>query len=100
MCVCVCVFLRTVEKKGHSLFHLQCPQGWRGGDAVSVVMRVTCRWAEERRNLNLCFFQADSFLLLSVTVGLFKGEGEDAEVAAELLYLVIKKTTTTLFYMS
>lgn len=41
--------------------------------------------------LNLCSFQADSFFLLSVTVGLLQREGEDVEVVAELLHLEMEE---------
>lgn len=44
MCVHVvslCVF-RECGKKCHSPFHLRHPHGWRGGDAVSMGIRVKC----------------------------------------------------------
>lgn len=41
--LCLYVCLETVEKESHGQFHLRRPHGWRGGDAVSAVMRVTCR---------------------------------------------------------
>ena len=45
----------------------------------------------EKRNLDLCFLQADSLLLLSVAVGLFQREGEDVEVVTQLVDLGEKK---------
>ena len=45
----------------------------------------------EKRNLDLCFLQADSLLLLSVAVGLFQREGEDVEVVTQLVDLGKKK---------
>ena len=56
---------------------------------------MKCRFVTEKRNLDLCFLQADSLLLLSVAVGLFQREGEDVEVVAQLVDLEKKHKTNS-----
>lgn len=86
--VCVCASVGTFGdwEKGPELIALARSSWIKRGDAVSLEMSVKCRsvvgWG-----LDLRFCQADSFLLLSVCVGLCQGEGLNVEVVAELLDL-------------
>lgn len=75
-----------LEIKACSPLHLRCPHGAER-DVVSLEMSGKCRLAKDGRSLERSFRQADSFLLLSVCVGLLQGEGFNVEVVAQLLDL-------------
>lgn len=87
MCVCIRICVLGDWGKGPEPIALAMFSRMKRGDVVSLEMSMKCRLAEDGRSLDLRFCQADSFLLLSVYVGLFQGEGLDVEVVAELLDL-------------